>query len=282
MTYSTLHIIVITVYKINNNEKFYLLFTMATGQAVIGVASVFQLYLLRTSATQGTASVLGGDVSLLTPASNTLQTNDAIPFSVNLPTSGLYKVYMGVTRPADTIRLFSPSGVLLATFTTPGGSFTLPQDTSISGNEFTVIVNIGTNILASTLTNLFHIGLNSFQNLANTILNALISNILTLQSGETFTVTSTGAIIQLNRIFTAGTVLPLFRFTAVLAGSYQVTSSNTSIVANEVSTSFAAGQDIGDYVDVLTTSTSKMPLTLTMTVANATGELPLNTVVRPL
>lgn len=287
MTYSTLHIIVITVYKINNNEKFYLLFTMATGTAVISISSPLTSYILNTNTAQPTVVVGGGRV-YINPggAAVTGSGTQGITFRVVLPASGLYKLYFTIARASDILRLYSKSGTVLYVLSSSGlettGNFTIPQDTSVMGNDFSIMITSGASIASNTLTDLFRIGMNAMLTLSSYILNGQITNLLTMQSGETFALTATGVTIQLNRIFTAGTQLPIFRFSANLAGSYQVTSSNTAIVANEVSTSFAAGQDIGDYVDILTTSTSKMPLTLTMTVTNATGELPLNTVVQPL
>jgi hypothetical protein len=272
-----------TVYKNDYNKKFYLLFTMATGTGSLGLSSTLVYYMRVNTTTQGAASVTGADVYFIPPTSSNFA-NEKIPFTVYFPTEGRFKLYITVSRStgtADTISFYDPKGVLLNTFTGTGGNFELPENTKDSGNRYSLVVNCGTTITFGAYTNLFHIGYNRVMDLSYYVRETVISNLLTLGTGESFTATSTGVVIVLNRIFTVGT-LAIFRFTSNNSGSFTVTSNNTSIAESGLSTSFSANQDIGDYVDILETTIGKTPLTLTVTFANSTGELPTNVIVTPV
>jgi hypothetical protein len=256
---------------------------MSNQTASVGISST-----LTTLLTQGSAS-LGG--TTCNTVDIWLQSNSGVPvplnsyFAAHLPTNGVFKLYLQLQRPADIFKLFDSSGNLLTQFT---GStqivYQLTRDTSISGNVFPINVSFGTLFPANTLALFFRWGMTQILQLPDFVLDSQIDNLLALDVGETFSQTSNGVIIQLNRIFTAGTALPIFRFTAAsVSGSYQVTSNNAQIVRSDTSvTLFAAGQNIGDYVSVLQTTTNKTPITLTMVISGVGTETPLDLAGIPL
>jgi len=256
---------------------------MSNKTASVGISSPLTALITQGSTSQGGTTCNTLDVYL---QSNTgLLANLNAYFAAHLPTSGIYKLYLQLNRAADTFRLYDPTGVLLTQFTTTTQNvYQLTRDTSISGNVFPINIVLGTLFAGNSINQLFRFGMTQILQFPDFVLNSQIDNLLTLDVGETFSQTSNGVIIQLNRIFTAGTALPIFRFTAGSAsGSYQVSSNNVQIVRSDTGvTNFAAGQNIGDYVSVLQTTTNKTPITLTMVINGVGTETPLDIVGIPL
>jgi hypothetical protein len=241
------------------------------GTSFIGVSSEVLTFVDTSQANQGVISNANGVVVRLTPPSG-LGPNDILAFQVRFPPSGTYKVYLNTSGTGTTMIMYNANSVNMSgTVTNTLSNFTLPETSGVGGNLYYILYSFGPSftLTSNTMSQVFRIGLNGLNTLASYIVGGTPTNLLTLGTGESFTVTTTGMTIVLNRIFNTSTAIPLFQFTALAAGNYQVTSSNTFVIANDPSpTSFIAGQDMADTVIPLNTTTTATPVTLTVTFAN--------------
>jgi hypothetical protein len=249
------------------------------GTATLGISSPHVLSINNNSIiTQAGVSVFGPELSVSSPVA--LAITERFAYTIRLPERGVFKLYVGAMRTGDSLFLRNMDGEQLATFTLPAATpYTFLGDTTVIGRDFIMDHLLNANLAVNVRVAAGRYGLSSMTTLQTYVLNGVFQNLLTSMGvGESFTTTSTGLVIVLNRTFTAGEVLPIYRFTSVSSGSLTVTSSNTSIIAGLlVPMSFGESQDLGDTVQVLTTATLPTPVTLTIAIVGVGVEVPLNT-----
>lgn len=252
---------------------------MATGTATLGYSGQLQTYIAQKSAPQPTITVEAPHFLIISTVQ--LYLNSILGTALKFPPSGFYKLYLSLMNTLDTINLYSSTGKLLTTFTFTSTTYTLPKNTSVD-RDYYITQKLGSDFAPSQYVSVIRIGLSQLLTLTDFVENGIIDCLLTLGPSESFVITSTGVEIHLNRTFTAGTELPIYRFTSVSSGSFQVTSSNVFVIpSDENATFFGTNQNIGDVVNVVNTTSTPTQVTLTMVIAGVGSELPLNTIGYP-
>jgi hypothetical protein len=192
---------------------------------------------------------------------------DYLTYRIQLPKSGSFRIYLQTVNAAHTGVLTNSAGASILNVGSSQTNALIPETSGVGGSIYTLaLTGIGAGV--GSVTNTFILGLNAIQTLSG------IANALMLEGDETFTVNATNIVYQLNRIFTSGSQLSLVQFAITTAGSYQVTSSNPYIIPNGLSTSFLANQNITEVVTVLNSSTTEIPVTLTISFPTAATEQP--------
>jgi hypothetical protein len=226
-------------------------------------------YSIQNTQTQGSVSnAIGCAMFFAPPATPAIPGGDKIGIQYRFPTTGSFQFYGQTFGTGNTAILYNSSGTNLLNLSTTQSNVTIPE-TSTNGNIYYLYVTLTTGVTGPALFNYFRFGLNILNSLATFVLGGTPTNTLTLGSGESYTVTSSGVVYVLNRTFSVGTVLPLIQFTAASAGSYITTSSNTFVIPNDVSsTFFISGQNMADTVTAVQNTTTLTPVTITVTFSN--------------
>lgn len=253
---------------------------MSSNTTTVGFKSILSTFLSNMTYTQAEVSVVTCSMLVYTPGQ--INANQNTTAQLQFSENGVYKIYVHYIAADTTLRFYSMAGVELGVLSATG-SITLTKDVSELGKTI-IIQQTNSSLYPMGWVNVGVFGFSRMQSLKDFVQNEEIENmLLPMQAGESFTKTSNGVIMQLNRTFTEGTQLLLYRFTAARAGSLYVSSNNPYLVETDpYTTSFTAGQNFGDTVTIKNTTTTPTPLTLTLVIVGVGTEQPLNTRGYPL
>lgn len=202
-----------------------------------------------------------------------INANTTCWFSTRLNASGTFAVYINNMTTGDTVNVYSPTGVLIATAisNTTSSNFTIPKSSTAPSNN---TINNAV-VVFSHSANTTRIAGNYFD--YTLIQIPQITDYETTQifapgAGESFTWTSTGFTCVIARAITAGSQITLANYTNTPAPcTWTLTSTNTSVFANASGNSGNAVVGSPGLVSVtplVSSATAISPVTITLVITN--------------